>query len=834
MNNRLRFFRACVMALGMVLAIACGHGPSGVGAAEHVGSQAQAVELAWPVRPVVAAGKVGTLPGGGGVGPAGDYHYSLPIEVPPGRAGMTPSLSLSYSTSAENGTVGVGWTLNGGMSVIAPCNKTLATDGVAENDTATCLDGARLVQVGPNDFRTLSSGFARISKDHPPGCADADGYKVELQDGRIRWYLTPVGSLSHADSMVLTSEQDADDNEIRYFYDNVRSVHYNAGSGGQSVPWSEVYLSEIDYGKAAAPGCPNPQSLPRGDFSRKIVFSYSDQRPDPIYRDVEPVDYASSLGHYWDHVPHTLQTITGPTAITRRLASIACFAPGVATAAQPLPLAWTYQLDYVQSTGSGRSLLSSITRLGALGGTSYAKEFSWEQTKGGIYTEATGAALPLFGDPDQEVTALDVDNDGKDELLVAMPAGGIPTPQLYSTDPAGPLLGRVKWLTGLTPAMLTDSRTVDLDGDGVPEIVAPDRVVDAKGTAAYGLYTWSNASHDYERVTPPAPLWADYKSTLSSNAEQPLFFADFDGDGLPDLVQARHQLLLDPTCEESPAAGRPKCLAYNWYYAHNTGGGTFSPKYVVSDPDLPIFTSDIAHEIYYAPFSASPFAALSTSDEAGRAHLFAAAVYSESFSGPLMMAELPGDGSPANWNGSLPSASLCGLGDFQGRGSTQKECFDPLTAEPPLPAAYWRVATFDVDADGRDDLIAYNFTIDAGGHFHVTDGSYRISYDVAGVRHQEPLLQVPLVGGDFDGDGVEDAYLYDRITDTSYVGLQTHPTRDLMNAVADETLGSRPSEKVSYSQRWSPDPVTPIACHHPQRCLRRGMNVVVEHDVYQG
>ena len=51
--------------------------------------------------------------------------------------------------------------------------------------------------------------------------------------------------------------------------------------------------------------------------------------------------------------------------------------------------------------------------------------------------------------------------------------------------------------------------------------------------------------------------------------------------------------------------------------------------------DLPIFTSDVAQDVDYAPFSGSPFAALSTSDEAGRAHLFAAAVYSSSFSGPL-------------------------------------------------------------------------------------------------------------------------------------------------------------------------------------------------------
>ncbi len=112
------FVRWCVMVLGMVLAIACGHGQDelgadGLGAVEHIGETAQPVTLAFPPGSVVSSGKVGTLPGGGEVGPSGDYHYTLPIEVPPGRAGMTPALSLSYSSTDGNGVVGVGWSLGG-------------------------------------------------------------------------------------------------------------------------------------------------------------------------------------------------------------------------------------------------------------------------------------------------------------------------------------------------------------------------------------------------------------------------------------------------------------------------------------------------------------------------------------------------------------------------------------------------------------------------------------------------------------------------------------------------------------------------------------------------
>jgi hypothetical protein len=41
----------------------------------------------------------------------GDASTAYPITVPPGRAGLQPQLSLSYSSSGGNGWVGVGWDL---------------------------------------------------------------------------------------------------------------------------------------------------------------------------------------------------------------------------------------------------------------------------------------------------------------------------------------------------------------------------------------------------------------------------------------------------------------------------------------------------------------------------------------------------------------------------------------------------------------------------------------------------------------------------------------------------------------------------------------------------
>ena len=91
----------------------------------------------------------GAMPGSFSVSDSGKANYVIPIEVPPGRAGLQPSLSLVYSSTRANGVMGIGWSI-GGLSTISRCPKTVAQDGVAEpvqldEDDAFCLDGQRLI-----------------------------------------------------------------------------------------------------------------------------------------------------------------------------------------------------------------------------------------------------------------------------------------------------------------------------------------------------------------------------------------------------------------------------------------------------------------------------------------------------------------------------------------------------------------------------------------------------------------------------------------------------------------------------------------------------------------
>jgi len=63
---------------------------------------------------------VDTTAGEHGVG-SGSASYSIPLVVPPGRAGMQSPLSLNYCSSGGNGLLCVGWSL-GGMYSIARCS----------------------------------------------------------------------------------------------------------------------------------------------------------------------------------------------------------------------------------------------------------------------------------------------------------------------------------------------------------------------------------------------------------------------------------------------------------------------------------------------------------------------------------------------------------------------------------------------------------------------------------------------------------------------------------------------------------------------------------------
>jgi RHS repeat-associated protein len=126
-------------------------------------------------------------PGEMGVTPAGAATYTVPIQVPPGTAGMAPSLSLNYNSQASNGLMGVGWSL-GGLSSITRCPQTVAQDGVPLGITRTntdrfCLDGQRLMTAITTGGTTAGAYGAHLTE-----------YRTEIESfSKIISYSDPFG-----------------------------------------------------------------------------------------------------------------------------------------------------------------------------------------------------------------------------------------------------------------------------------------------------------------------------------------------------------------------------------------------------------------------------------------------------------------------------------------------------------------------------------------------------------------------------------------------------------------------------------------------------------------
>lgn len=148
----------------------------------------------------------------------GTGRYAIPIELPPGHAGLAPALSLSYSTHGGNGIAGLGWSL-GLAQVSRRTDKGLPIFDDAV-DTFT-LQGDELLPVGGASYRLRIEGrFARIR--HVQTGTD-DFWVVSERDGTRVFYGLQADHRLHAGTgriatWFASKKQDGNGNEVEYRY----------------------------------------------------------------------------------------------------------------------------------------------------------------------------------------------------------------------------------------------------------------------------------------------------------------------------------------------------------------------------------------------------------------------------------------------------------------------------------------------------------------------------------------------------------------------------------------------------------------------------------------
>lgn len=147
--------------------------------------------------PFVAAQAQMALPSSAGVAPSGAATYQVPLQLPPGVAGMTPKLAFTYNSQAGNGLMGWGWTLDG-LSAITRCPQTMVHDGARgsinfDANDRFCLDGQRLILVSGvygadgSEYRTELESFSRIVARGAAGNGPAY-FSVQTKSGLAMQY----------------------------------------------------------------------------------------------------------------------------------------------------------------------------------------------------------------------------------------------------------------------------------------------------------------------------------------------------------------------------------------------------------------------------------------------------------------------------------------------------------------------------------------------------------------------------------------------------------------------------------------------------------------------
>ena len=796
----------------------------------------------FPGGTVLPADGPGYVEGSSSVSLSGSANYTLPLRVPAGRAGMQPELALRYDSRGGNGLLGVGWSLSG-ASEIRRCAKTPATEGVRDGIEyhvldSFCLDGQKLVKIGPTpggyfDYRTERDTFQRIrsvqNKKLPSFGVNPLGFEVWTKDGRILEYTGLSATVWHASFnggvtpdvynptafpvWVLTKSSDRSGNFIRY--------NYSSTDGPLGF---EYRLDSIEYTLWDA-------ALPA---QRRVDFVYQ-SRPDPFEY------YEAGV----------------KTRVTNRLLGFRMYAP----TPDATELVWWYTFGYTSQPKTGRSLLASVDHYDSFGEGLWQKQFVWngsgaaddylahiENVGGAEFpsnyatTDGTGTSgQVLFGSQDVSFLAFDADGDGKDDLLYRTNGNDhFYDPQLYlrlSTDAVslGKRVDLGHAFGAQTLGILGMSRPVDIDGDGITELyVAMKRMVDKQAWFGYQLMRWNSALSKFDAVGPfeakvSSGLHAGFNFT-EGMALPSVYFADMDGDGLPDMVEPEAHMDND-----SNVADWPYTKFGNWQIRMNLGGGNFGP---VIDTGLKAYRDNSVEIVdCYGDGRADVVmdgVNIIRLDDLGNVSVMPTDIdMSSDLGGAHVYADVNGDGL-RDWVASGDKFHGPRIRWNTGNGFTPPE---PLAVGPGMPAAGIAgdyvgdrgVRVADVNGDGREDLVVFS----GNAKLYISNGHGFDKVDLgigSGLWHQSEGWVTSQLG-DFNGDGILEIV---QIHDSAIRILELAWVADVMTQVRDEATPF-PRDLFTYARTWlGRAPAGAAPCAHPQRCLKHGFPVVVSHSTTQG
>jgi len=461
---------------------------------------------------------VNTLVGIVGTTPSGALTYTIPIQVPVGIAGMQPQLAIVYnSQNTVNGMLGIGFGLSG-LSSITRIGRNFHHDNERTGVTLTdrdhfALDGQRLIRVGGNneigeDGVIFDTEFASFAKIESFGHGDIDTiavvntpfgfrptviarpflgpreFRVEAKDGSTLFYGT--NSCSRARGAIVSNTvisqwyisrmEDPNGNFIEYLY--------HTGTG-----WANQ-IKEIRYSYRPGEG-----------FFNRIIFNYID-KPEHLQRRL---------------------FIAGRSIVDHKLLSeIRIYSGG--------QLVKRYSFHYTRDMtrlihmrkfvpyGGGERIVGELRFDWSEPQQRFANQMQW--------THGFGSNDQNWVESINPRVLADITGDGMADI-VGFSTFSVVTARSTGTRflGAGSLQGNrfagvSRWLVQENPRF-----AIDLTGDGMADLVGFHEngvlVGVSNGTNALSISYWSSSFGTSGGWNP---------------SRHPRHFADFNGDGLPDII----------------------------------------------------------------------------------------------------------------------------------------------------------------------------------------------------------------------------------------------------------------------------------------------------------
>ncbi|MEM9102902.1 MAG: polymorphic toxin-type HINT domain-containing protein [Pseudomonadota bacterium] len=488
-----------------------------------------------PVSGTVATDPIGTLPGHYTTSSTGAAHYTIPIQAPPGTAHMQPNLELIYNSQTGEGLLGNGWLL-GGFDAITRCRVKrngqnypvsygLEKEGRSDR---FCLNGKLLISTGGEygadntKYRTEVESWKNITSHGQCGKGPCF-FSVENRSGATRWF----GSTS--DSRIEAVFKGAQEN------DNALTGSVRVWALSKTMDRNFNYL-RYSYNEDTQTGEYSPAT---------ITYTINEESTTPLVG-------TRGISFYYEPRSHNSVKYQGGAQVlhSKRLVKIAtCIASsGAAELSAGCDSANAqgvsqYDFTYEENDYTGHDLLTSVSLSGSDGTQLPATRFSWQkavktQTNQFAFSEALSWSQDfiLGWDGNSQPRRLaDINGDGLSDVVgfnqqgvnyalsTATNLGNVAVKSL-SSSVGNCSSGHNCLSAGPTGnSNFFPRKLADVNGDGKSDIIAfeTDNV--------YVSLFQDNQFKDYV-------AWSDVLSTNNGWGSSQRSVADFNGDGLADII----------------------------------------------------------------------------------------------------------------------------------------------------------------------------------------------------------------------------------------------------------------------------------------------------------